>query len=81
MTAAHDAGAVREALQESSGRIDAAMAAGSDEIGELGDAFGTVHRQALRLAADQALLRMEVEAIFVALSRRGQTPGAAADST
>jgi len=71
--AAHDAGAVREAVQESSGRIDAAMAAGSDEIGELGDAFSTVHRQALHLAADQALLRMEVEAIFVALSRRGQS--------
>ena len=49
------------------------MATGTDEIGELGDAFGAFHRQALRLAADQAMLRMEVEAIFVALSRRGQT--------
>jgi signal transduction histidine kinase len=73
VTAATDATAVQEALQESSERVDAAMAAGSDEIGELGAALGAMHRQALRLAADQALLRMEVEAIFIALSRRGQT--------
>jgi signal transduction histidine kinase len=73
VTTAADAGAVRGALQESSARVDAVMATGTDEIGELGDAFGAVHRQALRLAADQAMLRMEVEAIFVALSRRGQT--------
>ena len=46
---------------------------GPDEIGELATAFGAVHRQALRLAADQALPRMEVQAMFVALSRRGQT--------
>ena len=64
---------VRTALTDSSGRIDALLHAGGDEIGELASAFGAVHRQALRLAADQALLRMEVQAIFVALSRRGQT--------
>jgi hypothetical protein len=46
---------------------------GRDEIGELATAFGAVHRQALRLAADQALTRMEVQAMFIALSRRGQT--------
>lgn len=70
---AGDAEAVRGELEESAKRIDAMMAAGSDEIGELGRAFSDVHRQALKLAADQAMLRMEVEAIFVALSRRGQT--------
>jgi signal transduction histidine kinase len=71
--AARDAGMVRNALTESSTRIDGLLQAGPDEIGELSSAFGAVHRQALRLAADQALLRMEVQAMFVALSRRGQT--------
>jgi signal transduction histidine kinase len=73
VTAATDATTVGGALRESSARVDAVMAAGTDEIGELGTAFGAIHRQAVRLAADQALLRMEVEAIFVALSRRGQS--------
>jgi signal transduction histidine kinase len=71
--AARDATMVRAALTDSSGRIEAMLSSGSDEIGELSAAFGTVHRQALRLAADQAMLRMEVQALFVALSRRGQT--------
>lgn len=71
--AAGDADMIRSALNDSWTRIDAMLAPGTDEIGELGAAFGAVHRQALRLAADQALLRMEVEAMFVALSRRGQT--------
>ena len=71
--AARDATMVRTALTDSSGRIDALLHAGNDEIGELASAFGAVHRQALRLAADQALMRMEVQAMFVALSRRGQT--------
>jgi signal transduction histidine kinase len=73
VTAARDAETVRGALQDSSSRVDAMLAPGHDEIGELTVAFGAVHRQAMRLAADQALLRMEVEATFVALSRRGQS--------
>jgi len=71
--ASSDADAVRNTLQDSWTRIDAMLVPGPDEIGELAAAFGAVHRQALRLAADQALLRVEVEAMFVALSRRGQT--------
>jgi signal transduction histidine kinase len=71
--ASSDADAVRNTLQDSWARIDALLVPGPDEIGELAAAFGAVHRQALRLAADQALLRVEVEAMFVALSRRGQT--------
>jgi len=71
--AARDADMVRAALTDSSTRIESMLNAGPDEIGELASAFGAVHRQALRLAADQALLRMEVQAMFVALSRRGQT--------
>jgi signal transduction histidine kinase len=71
--AAHDAGAVTAALNGSSARMGEMLHSGRDEIGELAAAFGTVHRQALRLAADQALTRLEVQAMFVALSRRGQT--------
>jgi signal transduction histidine kinase len=73
VTAARDAVTMRAALTESSARIDSMLMPGADEIGELATAFGAVHRQALRLAADQALLRMEVQAMFIALSRRGQT--------
>jgi signal transduction histidine kinase len=43
-----------------------------DEVGHVAAAFAEVHRQALRQAADQALLRLDVSAILVALSRRGQ---------
>ncbi len=71
--AAHDANAVRSALNGSSARVEEMLHSGRDEIGELAAAFGTVHRQALHLAADQALMRLEVQALFVALSRRGQT--------
>src|SRR5262245_7792616 len=73
VTTAGDADKVRSALHEASTRIDAMFARSGDEIGELASAFGTVHRQALRLAADQALLRMDVEGTLVGLSRRGQT--------
>lgn len=73
VTAASEPAAVRGALHASSIRIDGMLTTGGDEIGELSTAFGAVHRQALRLAADQAMLRMDVEAIFVGLARRGQT--------
>jgi signal transduction histidine kinase len=73
VTSARDAAMVRTALANSSARVDSMLQSGQDELGELAAAFGAVHRQALRLAADQALLRMEVQAMFIALSRRGQT--------
>ncbi|MEV0649099.1 nitrate- and nitrite sensing domain-containing protein [Phytomonospora sp. NPDC050363] len=44
-----------------------------DEIGQVAVAFDAVHEQALRLAADQSLLRLDVEALFIALARRGQS--------
>ncbi|GAA2463675.1 nitrate- and nitrite sensing domain-containing protein [Streptomyces macrosporus] len=43
-----------------------------DEIGEVARAFDQVHREAVRLAAEQALLRGNVNAIFTNLSRRNQ---------
>ncbi|WP_283134203.1 sensor histidine kinase [Rhizohabitans arisaemae] len=44
-----------------------------DEIGEVARAFDEVHREAVRLAADEAKLRGNVNAMFVNLSRRSQT--------
>ncbi|MCP2324576.1 signal transduction histidine kinase [Hamadaea flava] len=64
---------VRDVEHASQERVTAWLAPGTDEIGELSTALSALHRQALRLAADQALLRMDVARIFVALSRRGQT--------
>jgi len=64
---------VRDVEQSSQDRVTAWLGQGADEIGELSNALSGLHRQALRLAADQALLRMDVARIFIALSRRGQT--------
>ncbi|QYC39351.1 sensor protein QseC [Nonomuraea coxensis DSM 45129] len=44
-----------------------------DEVGELARAFDEVHREAVRLAGDEARLRSNVNAMFVNLSRRSQT--------
>src|SRR2546430_7446385 len=73
LSKAEEAGDVREALHDSVGHADKLTVAGADEIGEVGAAVGALHRQALRLAAEQALLRLDVAGLFVALSRRGQT--------
>ncbi len=45
----------------------------SDEIGEVARAFDEVHREAIRLAGDEARLRSNVNSMFVNLSRRTQT--------
>ncbi len=44
-----------------------------DEIGQVARAFDQVHREALRLAANEAALRGNVNAMFVNLSRRSQS--------
>jgi signal transduction histidine kinase len=44
-----------------------------EEVGQVARAFDAVHGQAVRLAAEQALLRDNVNSIFVNLSRRSQT--------
>ncbi|MEU4536798.1 nitrate- and nitrite sensing domain-containing protein [Streptosporangium sp. NPDC023825] len=44
-----------------------------DEIGEVARAFDEVHREAVRLAGDEARLRATVNAMFVNLSRRSQS--------
>jgi signal transduction histidine kinase len=45
----------------------------SDEIGEVARAFDQVHREAIRLASNEAALRGNVNAMFVNLSRRSQS--------
>ncbi|GHF02261.1 histidine kinase [Amycolatopsis deserti] len=44
----------------------------TEEIGQVARSFDVVHGQAVRLAAEQALLRDNVNGIFVNLSRRSQ---------
>jgi signal transduction histidine kinase len=45
----------------------------TDEIGQVARAFDQVHREALRLAGDEARLRGSVSAMLVSLSRRSQS--------
>jgi signal transduction histidine kinase len=45
----------------------------TDEIGEVARAFDQVHMEAVRLAADEAMLRGNLNAMFVNLSRRSQS--------
>ncbi|WP_345682011.1 nitrate- and nitrite sensing domain-containing protein, partial [Streptosporangium roseum] len=47
--------------------------ASDDEIGQVARAFDEVHREAVRLAGQEATLRSNVNAMFVNLSRRSQT--------
>ncbi len=44
-----------------------------DEIGQVALAFNVVHREAVRIAAEQAALRTSVSAMFLSLARRSQT--------
>ncbi|EST39214.1 hypothetical protein N566_03165 [Streptomycetaceae bacterium MP113-05] len=53
-------------------RVDPIPITSTDEIGEVARAFDQVHREAVRLAAEQALLRGNVNAIFTNLSSRNQ---------
>ncbi|GGR63425.1 nitrate- and nitrite sensing domain-containing protein [Streptomyces griseomycini] len=59
------------------GRVDTRVTpipiTSTDEIGEVARAFDQVHREAVRLASEQALLRGNINAIFTNLSRRNQS--------
>ncbi len=52
---------------------DAVRAEGRDEIGQVATAFNDVHSTAVRVAAEQALLRQNLDTIVVNLSRRTQS--------
>ncbi len=53
--------------------VDPIDVTSTDEVGEVARAFDQVHREALRLAANEAILRGNVNAMFVSLSRRSQS--------
>ncbi|MFJ6570834.1 nitrate- and nitrite sensing domain-containing protein [Streptomyces sp. NPDC091292] len=59
------------------GRVDTRVQpipiSSTDEIGEVARAFDQVHREAVRLASEQAMLRGNINAIFTNLSRRNQS--------
>ncbi|WP_041540456.1 sensor histidine kinase [Catenulispora acidiphila] len=62
-----------DALPLGAGRGDALNADDpKDELAAVARAFNSVHREALRTAAEQVLLRAGVGATFVALARRGE---------
>ncbi|MGR6322144.1 sensor histidine kinase [Micromonospora soli] len=44
-----------------------------DEVGQVAAAFNVVHREAVRVAAEQAALRTSVSAMFLNLARRSQS--------
>lgn len=64
-----------QGMSSAPGEVDVApIDVGSqDEISEVAHSFDEVHRVALRLASDEAVLRSNVNAMFVNLSRRSQT--------
>ena len=73
VSSASSAASVRSLVTAAVARADSLPPDNRDEIGQVAYALNAVHRQALRLAADQALLRLDVSELFVTLSRRGQT--------
>ncbi|MEO3804455.1 nitrate- and nitrite sensing domain-containing protein [Nonomuraea sp. B1E8] len=64
---------LRESGEDSIGPVTPIGVASNDEIGEVARAFDEVHREAVRLAGEEARLRSNVNAMFVNLSRRSQT--------
>ncbi|MCK2221548.1 nitrate- and nitrite sensing domain-containing protein [Actinomadura sp. ATCC 31491] len=65
--------ALRESTDGSPGPVAPISVDTHDEIGEVARAFDEVHREAVRLAGEEARLRSNVNAMFVNLSRRSQT--------
>ncbi|MFJ8582075.1 nitrate- and nitrite sensing domain-containing protein [Micromonospora sp. NPDC093277] len=52
--------------------VPPAVVRARDELGELAEAFVAVHRSAVDVAVEQALMRRNVNAMFVNLARRSQ---------
>ncbi|GIJ21092.1 sensor histidine kinase [Micromonospora lutea] len=57
----------------SASQLTAGISSGRDEIAQVAEAFDTVNRAALRLAGEQAELRMDVTRMVEALARRIRT--------
>ncbi|GHJ44281.1 hypothetical protein Cs7R123_16230 [Catellatospora sp. TT07R-123] len=69
---------VIEQLRQSSGaappiRVDPIRVGSRDEVAEVAEAFTAVHRSAVRLAAEQAAMRRNVNEIFIKLALRSQS--------
>ncbi|GHH67748.1 histidine kinase [Streptosporangium violaceochromogenes] len=64
---------MRESGEPLEGDVAPIGVVSGDEIGEVARAFDEVHREAVRLAGQEATLRSNVNAMFVNLSRRSQT--------
>lgn len=68
---------VRRLAESEPGDVDLTVepigVATRDEVGQVARAFDAVHTEAVRLAAEQALLRGNVNSMFVNLSRRSQS--------
>ncbi|MEO3784818.1 nitrate- and nitrite sensing domain-containing protein [Actinocorallia sp. B10E7] len=62
-----------EPLESVAAAVVPPRAHNDDEIGQVARAFDEVHREAVRLAAEEARLRGDVNTMFVNLSRRSQT--------
>lgn len=65
--------APRPESAESAAVVTRSIAATNDEIGQVADAFGSVHRTALRLAGEQAELRVDMSRMAEVLARRIRT--------
>ncbi|GII01120.1 histidine kinase [Planobispora takensis] len=65
--------AMRESGEATAVDVQPIGVSSDDEIGEVARAFDEVHREAVRLAGEEASLRSNVNAMFVNLSRRSQT--------
>ncbi|GHJ49346.1 hypothetical protein Cs7R123_66880 [Catellatospora sp. TT07R-123] len=48
------------------------VAVGTDEVGQVGHAFGAVQRTAVRAAVDEAILRRGISDVFLNIARRSQ---------
>ncbi|GAA4906281.1 sensor histidine kinase [Stackebrandtia albiflava] len=73
MTDARSERQVNDAVAEAEEAAPTEQSGPNDEVGAVSQAFTVVHKQALRLAADQAMLRLDVAAMMIALARRGQS--------
>jgi signal transduction histidine kinase len=60
-------------VEGGSAHVEPISVPNNDEIGEVARAFDEVHTEAVRLAAQQAAMRTNVNKMFVNLSRRSQT--------
>jgi signal transduction histidine kinase len=60
-------------VEQASFEVEPIAVESADEIGEVARAFDEVHREAVRLASNEAMMRGNVNAMFVNLSRRSQS--------